>query len=61
MICVWGTRIPMDMCAGNTHPWETHIPVTLGLAMPLVFIASFCVAHVSIKRSTHEIAPCKPS
>ena len=22
------TRIPSDMCAGNTHPWETHIPVT---------------------------------
>ena len=19
------TRIPRDMCAGNTHPWETHI------------------------------------
>ena len=22
------TRIPRDMCAGNTHPWETHITVT---------------------------------
>ena len=22
------TRIPRDICAGNTHPWETHIPVT---------------------------------
>ena len=22
------TRIPRDMCAGNTHPWETYITVT---------------------------------
>ena len=22
------TRIPRDMCAGNTHHWETHITVT---------------------------------
>ena len=22
------THIPRDMCARNTHPWETHIPVT---------------------------------
>ena len=25
------TRIPRDMCAGNTHPWETHITVTPGI------------------------------
>ena len=29
MICVRGNTHPYrDMCAGNTHPWETHIPVT---------------------------------
>ena len=24
----WETHIPRDMCAGNTHPWETCITVT---------------------------------
>ena len=30
-ICVRETRIPRDMCVGNTHPWETHIPVTAAI------------------------------
>ena len=29
------TRIPRDMCAGNTHPWETHIPVTAVILLML--------------------------
>ena len=27
------TRIPRDMCAGNTHPGETQIPVTPALIL----------------------------
>ena len=32
------TYIPRDTCAGNTHPWETHIPVTPDQFFPKILV-----------------------
>ena len=53
------TRIPRDMCEGNTHPWETHIPVTPEQNFHYSTMKIFLMAFQSLPTSSRTEAETK--
>ena len=43
------TRIPRDMCAGNTIPGETRIPMTPAMFAPVVVIREHLFKDLKLK------------
>ena len=42
------------MCAGNTHPWETHIPVT-PVPVPYFSVKQLVMDHVIMNNYSNKL------